>query len=260
MGLKCRSLHVLTLALGIGCGPSVANSGDSGSGEPTTEASGTSSSTSGNATAIATTTTAPPLTSTTSGRESGTLGSSSDSSSGDPGPQPTAGGCEDPIPGDPPPTPRGCDPIALLDNAGDPIPDSLSGLVACPEDGALDDAVFSIFRTGAVACPFSNGECACDADCPRGQDCICSAAGSAFGDPANRCLPADCTSDADCDGGRCRANVLFCGSYGTPVGFRCTSPEDDCDSHTTCIEQGEQYCVYDETVELFTCSPGAICE
>ena len=79
----------------------------------------------------------------------------------------------------------------------------------------------------------------------------------------NACVPADCSSDADCDGERCRAEVVFCGTYGTPVEFRCTSPEDDCDAHTTCIEragQNYQYCTYDGGMEMFTCEPGAVCE
>lgn len=253
---------MVSLALGIGCGPSVGDS-SSGSGGSTSGRPVPTSTTSNGTTTRSTTT--PPMTSTTSGRESGTVNSSSGLSTGDPGPQPTAGGCADPVPGEPPPTPRGCTPVALVDSTRTPIPDSASGLVACAEDGAPDDNVFSIFRTGAVSCPFPTGECLCDADCPRGQDCICDAEDLVLGNsglPGNRCVPTDCSSDADCSGGRCRADIFYCNSYNWPIGFHCTSDGDDCDSHTTCINMGgiNPYCAYDNVMEMFTCEPGGLCE
>lgn len=158
--------------------------------------------------------------------------------------------------------PDGCTSIPLLDDEGTVLAGSASGLVRCPERGAPSEDVYSIFRTGPVVCEFAVGDCQCDADCPLAHQCICSNASIAgFGTPGNRCLPADCASDDDCvQGQRCRAEVLFCGSYDIPVGLYCTSDEDDCDSHTACINQGRQYCAYDQAVEIFTCSPGAVCE
>jgi hypothetical protein len=133
--------------------------------------------------------------------------------------------------------------------------------VRCPERGAPRDHVYSIFRTGKVQCPFNTGNCLCDADCAPTEQCICDYANGGWPDQdGNACLPADCSSDRDCAGERCRAPVVFCGSYDAPTAFHCTSPEDDCDAHTTCIEAGEQYCEYDVGDELFTCSPGAVCE
>lgn len=252
---------MLALALGIGCGPAVADSSDSGSSgrDPSTS---TSTSTTSNGT-VATAATSLGSTSqlsesTTSGREN------SGSTSSGTGFIPTGGGCDDAAAATLPAVPEGCTSIPLADADGSALPDSPSGLVRCdePSNPDVDLDVHSIFQTGKVLCPFSTGNCACDSDCGRGQQCLCDYAnGGGWPDQdGNRCVPSDCRSDADCDGERCRAEVLFCGTYGYPVEFHCTSPEDDCDTHTTCIEQGLQYCEYDGTVELFTCSPGAICE
>ncbi len=168
--------------------------------------------------------------------------------------------CDD-VPYPEPPTPPGCSALTLVDEKGAEIPGSHSGLVQCPEPGAPEASVYSIFRTGKVQCPFNTGQCLCDADCARTEQCVCDFFGKpSWATAGNECLPADCSSEMDCGGQRCRAAVLFCGTYDLPTEFHCTSPEDDCDAHTTCINLGEQYCEYDGGDEIFTCSPGAVCE
>jgi|GEM_PF-2074746 len=254
----------MVAALAAGCGPAVdvpagggSTSSDSTAG---TSASGATPNPTGSAPNP--TETSPPSVTTSSttafpGDTEASTGALSTT-----GIDPTGADCPDLTPVDPPTTPRGCTAAPLVDADNQVIPGSHSGVVVCPEDGAPDDHVVSVYRVARVACPYSTGNCTCDADCPNGQQCLCDFdTGGWPNQDGNRCVPADCASDEDCDGGRCRAESGFCGDYQFPTRFHCTSPEDDCTTNTTCILKGGlQYCAYDETVEMFTCSPGAICE
>lgn len=182
-----------------------------------------------------------------------------------PTPEPTAGGCDSPGPAPEVVVPEGCTSVPLLDENREVLPDRPSGLVTCTDTDAdqSDQAIVSVYRVADVPCPFATGECLCDADCPANSRCICdNASALGFPDPGgNHCLPADCASDADCPGQRCRGESGFCGfAYNKASAFHCTSPEDDCSTNGACIAQNEQHCAYDEQTELFTCSPGAICE
>lgn len=69
--------------------------------------------------------------------------------------------------------------------------------------------------------------CNADSDCGAGMRCACS-------NGMNACVPADCTTDADCPGGECRLD------YGcfAAQGFRCTSPADTCQEDDECSMSG----------------------
>ena len=245
-----RRCIVLSACLAFGCGPAV--------GVPSDEGSGSSSSTSSTSSDGLSTSSTSGASATVGGADSTTLPDPLTTSTTS-GPSTTGGACDD-APTVPPATPAGCPPIPLVDEDGNTIEGSHSGLVTCPERGAPDENVYSIFRTGRVPCPTTRGSCACDSDCGRGETCLCDMPGDYF--YGNECVAADCSGDADCGGQRCRAPVIECGTYDTPYAFHCTSPEDDCSAHTTCIENDGQlsYCNYDGVVEMFTCSPGALCE
>jgi hypothetical protein len=171
------------------------------------------------------------------------------------------GECDHSPPVELPRVPDGCEGLWLVHKNGDLLDGEPSGLVQCPDPqgGRV------VYRLGVVACRAEiDGDCRCDADCALGEACICanewtSAPGLGF-DVRNRCFPSDCASVDDCGGAMCRVDVVPCAGAWLPEALRCTTPGDECVFHSECDEQGLGICDYDETMELFTCEAGAICE
>jgi hypothetical protein len=81
--------------------------------------------------------------------------------------------------------------------------------------------------------PMLSGPCACsygcvrDSDCVSGRICECDEVGG-------RCIPAACTSDADCRGGLClKSRSSDC--YGSDLEFyACETAGDECLWHDDC--------------------------
>ena len=242
----------------LGCGPSVEDADSTagtGTGGGTTAPPPTSSS--------STTVGSPSTTGETSTTSVGGPTSSPNDSSGSSvtdtrGP---GGDCEPAEPAPEPPLPQGCEHAWLVDENSNPIEGAYSGIVRCGSGRPSDQIAY---RTAAVACPELVGdECSCDADCESGSACICAneAIDRSVGQAAaNRCIPVDCTGADDCRGGLCRMDLGVCVGTYYPEAFRCTTEGDDCVFPSDCPPRYGVLCDYDEVNEMFTCTPGAICE
>jgi len=70
--------------------------------------------------------------------------------------------------------------------------------------------------------------CMSDAECPSGRACACATDG-------NRCVPANCRSDADCGGRGCSpSEARTCNSHEGIVGYYCHTPKDSCTDSNDC--------------------------
>lgn len=111
--------------------------------------------------------------------------------------------------------------------------------------------------TGGEACTH---ECTRDSDCPEGSLCVCAAGivtddggrvgGTSWG--PNRCIPAACTSAADCGGWACGVSH---GDCGWASGFYCYSSRDECSSDMDCDNQA---CRFSE--DRWKCESRITCE
>ncbi|WAS91993.1 ferritin-like domain-containing protein [Nannocystis punicea] len=104
------------------------------------------------------------------------------------------------------------------------------------------------FTVGFEACGCSYG-CETDADCEPGNVCRC--AGDVLG-PATRCVPSECTSDADCGDQVCQFSQSQ--GYDCPievVNGACTTPNDLCDTDPPC---GDTPCAYNTDIDQWECS------
>ncbi|MEI9953655.1 MAG: ferritin-like domain-containing protein [Pseudomonadota bacterium] len=89
--------------------------------------------------------------------------------------------------------------------------------------------------------------CVKDSDCADDLLCEC-------GEPVGRCVPADCKSNADCQGG------FLCKAYDSSGGcgltrYTCQSASDTCGSDLDCAGPTEQ-CRFDAIASRFRCIPG----
>ncbi|MEB2314216.1 MAG: hypothetical protein OZ928_20415 [Polyangiaceae bacterium] len=91
-------------------------------------------------------------------------------------------------------------------------------------------------------------DCVLDSDCQAGSICVCIAGvaltagrrlGPGVSQGPNRCLPAACTSAADCGGWACGLSHDPCG---LADGFHCYSSRDECSSDADC--DGNRRCSY----------------
>jgi hypothetical protein len=259
VGLGRTLAPALWLAI-AGCGPGSPTGGGSGTGDTGSGSASTSASASVSASVSASdeggptsATTSPPSTSaTTATTDDG--GVDSTSSTG----EPPGTNCPKP-PVIEPPLPEGCEHAWLVDANGNPVEGAWSGYVTCPDPDREERLAL---RTGFVPCPELFGECMCDADCERGEACLCASTLTAYPGRAaeNYCMQSDCASADDCPDQTCRVDIGLCVGAWFPESTRCTTPSDDCYYDSECTAQGLNYCNYDDTTELFTCSSGAICE
>ena len=86
--------------------------------------------------------------------------------------------------------------------------------------------------------------CASDEDCEAGEVCVC--AGVDYTD-WGRCVPSDCTSDADCDGGACAASKAL--YEDKVVQLACHTEGDVCCNDADCGD-GFLQCTFDISVEM----------
>jgi hypothetical protein len=99
------------------------------------------------------------------------------------------------------------------------------------------------------------GVCATDADCGLGFACVCGVTGvGLFG---SQCMPAECRSQSDCDGGRCLVSVgnraNECCEYGK-LGLFCSRAGSTCQEGLDCLGNGRA-CAYDVGTDRFACQP-----
>lgn len=106
-------------------------------------------------------------------------------------------------------------------------------------------------------CAFNGGEgprcasgCIEDSDCGAGQVCSCTGRGKPFG---GECVAADCTTDADCDGGLCAPAVPLCGASI----FKCQTKDDECQTNDDC--PNSRGCIRDLETGVRTCNSDAVC-
>jgi hypothetical protein len=157
----------------------------------------------------------------------------------------------------------GCDgdELALDDDC-----DALAGYEVCA-DGTVHRHTSVPCNTNEdiMACWGPYYGCSSDEDCMEGLACECELrwAGDGPHGPGlpytfNRCVAADCRSDADCGGLRCGVSDDGCGGIG---GFFCRTPEDDCSSDLDCpdYDVGNR-CAYSWELERWACDHYYFCE
>ena len=134
-------------------------------------------------------------------------------------------------------------------------------------------------KVGAVDCPdlaspvcssadvFAGyaGDCACyescqsDTDCPAGTLCMCGSKGDqmqAVPPTSNRCVPAECRTDADCSGPGAHCVAVYTCSSSDPR-FYCRNATAKCQSDDDC-GSGER-CSYDVDAGKWACGPTPSC-
>lgn len=75
--------------------------------------------------------------------------------------------------------------------------------------------------------------CTRDADCEEGKICLCS--GVVLNAPGYAmCVPTECASRPDCDGGLCAATEIIQTCSFTTLRLDCTSAEDECSVGSDC--------------------------
>jgi hypothetical protein len=115
-------------------------------------------------------------------------------------------------------------------------------------------------RVEAVACedvaPLPS-QCSKDDDCGAGFACLCGilqGLGTVLG---GQCVPAECRSASDCDGGRCLLSLgnrsNDCCTYGK-LGLFCSREASTCHDGGDCPGNGIA-CMYDEALDHFECKP-----
>jgi hypothetical protein len=125
-----------------------------------------------------------------------------------------------------PDPPDGCEHMYPVDpQTGNVRRNMPTGKVTCAGRGP------NIYRLTDVSCPFSTGECQCDAHCADGEACDCSV--------KNTCVEASCRGAADCPDGACRKDIPVCGFGFAPGGFYCTDSESSCQNNDDCTESWE---------------------
>jgi len=91
--------------------------------------------------------------------------------------------------------------------------------------------------------------CAADDDCGSGFACICGH----FLD--NQCVPAECRTSADCDGGKCLLSLnsaaTECCGYGRPS-LVCSRSASTCQHGGDCPGNGIA-CIFDPSLDYFEC-------
>jgi hypothetical protein len=94
-----------------------------------------------------------------------------------------------------------------------------------------NDFCIAIGGVGPTSTFCMNG-CVRDDECDAGQICFCD-------DPVGRCVPASCTTDADCPGSLCvgTTNPAPCGGPEL-VAFACAGSRDECLSTADCGDRG----------------------
>lgn len=105
------------------------------------------------------------------------------------------------------------------------------------------------------------GECTTDDECGAGFACLCGWLQTRL--LKNQCVPAECRSSADCNGGKCLINLDFadaCCPYGHQLELVCSRSASTCDEGGDCPGNGRA-CIYDEAIDLFECkSLGCSCD
>lgn len=95
--------------------------------------------------------------------------------------------------------------------------------------------------------------CATSDDCAAGEACLCSAEGSGFSNNHNACVPADCETDADCNGYECGVSSGHCSQYL----LRCHTAEDECHGNAQCPPD-RHWCAF--TGSRWECIPPDDCD
>lgn len=105
-------------------------------------------------------------------------------------------------------------------------------LLGSPVSGRLDEPCTPGYRQSEC-----QDECESDADCGQGRLCTgvgrVSLSGSGSSRHGTQCLPAECTSPADCGGYACGVSFESCGVID---GYHCRSAQDECYSDLDCDE------------------------
>lgn len=90
--------------------------------------------------------------------------------------------------------------------------------------------------------------CVLDGDCGGVKVCECEGQG-------NRCVDANCHTDADCDGRGCSPTFdLSCGPYDGVQGYYCHTATDECVRDSDCShDSGSGYCAFSPQVGHWVC-------
>lgn len=121
-------------------------------------------------------------------------------------------------------------------------------------DGPHGRCVDAPWGRGAEPCICRYG-CASDADCGAGEICLCPG----VVDGSSHCVPAGCTTGADCASGACLVNSTSDSCMEYPE-VACLDPgRDECRSHADCGGDGRPgpNCIRSD--DLWTCQQTPIC-
>ena len=115
--------------------------------------------------------------------------------------------------------------------------------------------VLGQFESTSCYCTYG---CRTDSDCGPGLACVCGGAGDAWFPAGATCVPADCTTDADCGGLGCGFAAQNNGC-GYDYRLTCRTEDDTCVANQDCGDPNDYTaCVrWDETG--WSCAPGAVC-
>jgi hypothetical protein len=94
--------------------------------------------------------------------------------------------------------------------------------------------------------------CVADEDCGAGEICLC---GAAYGG-RNKCIPADCASNAECGDLSCQVSKDGCNTFQYPRAA-CRSRSDACQTDADCGATG--FCISTSPGAPWECVSAAVC-
>ena len=131
------------------------------------------------------------------------------------------------------------------------------GAVDCPDLASPVCSSSQVLWGHSVDCACYES-CQSDADCPAGTLCMCGSKGdemNAVVPTSNRCVPAECRTDADCSGPGAHC-VMQAPRSLAEAQFYCRDATDKCQGDDDC--GSSERCLYDTDTSKWACKPGGV--
>jgi hypothetical protein len=133
---------------------------------------------------------------------------------------------------------------------------TLKEMFACSSDSQCTDGGVNgrcIQNNGGVLdCFCTYDMCQNDADCPKGDLCVCH--GSGYTDGAgNTCMPGDCRVDADCGPEGFCSPTHGTSGCGEVTGYFCHTAKDTCVNDSDCCSSSFDVCAWSAAQKRWEC-------
>jgi hypothetical protein len=122
----------------------------------------------------------------------------------------------------------------------------------CTEGGANGRCTSS--GGGPAGCSCTYDTCQTDADCGKGELCVCH--GSAYSYGGSSCMSGNCRVDSDCGVGEYCSPAHGTSGCGYVSGYYCHTQKDECTNDSDCASG---LCTWSTASERWECQEGGFC-